>query len=263
MVELTKIYSAVGLLGDDGNAVNRRPVRTVHHSVSMPALIGGGSGVPRPGEITLAHRGVLFLDELPEFSRRTLESLRQPLEDGVVHITRVKASHQFPSKFTIIAAMNPCTCGYHGADRCTCSSKAVDRFQQKISGPLLDRIDLQVSMQPLTTDERFATTCERESSSLRRLVQMAHDRQQLRFRGTGINCNADIPGGTIADHCKFSEEGFTEYKQVLDRNPVTTRSESDQRESTLFTWPCLSRCWCLAKHLLVRPPVLRSLLVAY
>ncbi|PAY17160.1 hypothetical protein CKO51_22890 [Rhodopirellula sp. SM50] len=224
MVELTRIYSAVGLLGDDGNAVTRRPIRNVHHSVSMPALVGGGSGVPRPGEITLAHHGVLFLDELPEFSRRTLEALRQPLESGVVQITRVQASLEFPAQFTLVAAMNPCPCGYAGSERCTCAAKEVDKYQQKISGPLLDRIDLQVAMRPLTTDERFAKTKDGESKRLRAIVQAARDKQTKRFAKTPISCNAAIPGGAVADYCEFSEDGFAEYKRVLEETSVTTRT---------------------------------------
>ncbi len=224
MVELTRIYSAVGQLGDDGKAVTRRPIRTVHHSVSMPALVGGGSGTPRPGEITLAHHGVLFLDELPEFSRRTLEALRQPLESGRIQITRVEASLEFPSRFTLVAAMNPCPCGYAGTDRCTCQVREVEKYQQKISGPLLDRIDLQVGMRPLTTDERFAPTKDGESNRLRAAVQRARDKQVQRFAGTSISCNAAIPGGTVADYCQFTASAFDEYKRIVDQSSVTTRT---------------------------------------
>ena len=224
MVELTRIYSAIGLLGNDGNAVTRRPMRTVHHSVSMPALVGGGSGVPRPGEITLAHHGVLFLDELPEFSRRTLEALRQPLENGVVQITRVQASLEFPCQFAMVAAMNPCPCGYAGTSQCTCGEKDIDKYQQKISGPLLDRIDLQVLMRPLTTEERFAPTSEGESKKLRKRVQAARDLQMRRFKDTSITCNAGIPGGAVADYCQFDADGFEAFKTVLEGGGVTTRT---------------------------------------
>jgi magnesium chelatase family protein len=224
MVELTRIYSAVGQLGGDGHAVTRRPVRTVHHSVSMPALVGGGSGIPRPGEITLAHHGILFLDELPEFSRRTLESLRQPLEAGKVTITRVEASLDFPARFTLVAAMNPCPCGYAGSERCTCSAKDVQKYQQKLSGPLLDRIDLQVILRPLTTDERFAPTTDGVSPRLRQLVQKARERQLRRFDKTSISCNAAMPGGTVGDYCRFGRDGFERYKQVISAVQTTTRS---------------------------------------
>jgi len=224
MVELTRIYSAVGLLGDDGNAVTRRPVRTVHHSVSMPALIGGGSGVPRPGEVTLAHHGILFLDELPEFSRRALESLRQPMESGKVNISRVKATLGFPCQFTLVAAMNPCPCGYAGTERCSCSGHDIAKYQQKLSGPLLDRIDLQVLMRPLTTDERFAQTSDGESRRLRAIVQKARAVQENRFADTEIQTNSTIPGGAVGDFCQFANSAFEDYKQIVAGSPVTTRT---------------------------------------
>jgi magnesium chelatase family protein len=224
MVELTRIYSAVGQLGADGHAVTRRPVRTVHHSVSMPALVGGGSGIPRPGEITLSHHGILFLDELPEFSRRTLESLRQPLEAAKVTITRVEASLEFPARFTLVAAVNPCPCGYAGSERCTCSAKDVQKYQLKLSGPLLDRIDLQVILRPLTTDERFAPTTDGVSPRLRQQVQKAREQQLRRFESTSISCNAAIPGGTVGDYCQFGREGFDRYKQIISSVTTTTRS---------------------------------------
>ncbi|HYJ15925.1 MAG TPA: YifB family Mg chelatase-like AAA ATPase [Candidatus Limnocylindria bacterium] len=223
-VELTRIYSAVGALAEDGQAVTRRPMRSVHHSVSMQALIGGGSGVPRPGEITMAHHGILFLDELPEFSRQALESVRQPLESGVVRITRVKASLEFPARFTLVAAMNPCPCGYSGSAQCTCDSKSIEKYQKKLSGPLLDRIDLQVEIKPLTTEERFAPVQDGESPKLRALVQKARQRQQQRFAGTDIPHNAAIPGGQVVDHCKFSEAGLRAFKEIASRGKVSTRT---------------------------------------
>jgi magnesium chelatase family protein len=224
MVELTRIYSAVGQLSADGQAVTRRPVRNIHHSVSMQALVGGGSGVPTPGEITLAHHGILFLDELPEFSRRTLEALRQPLEAGVVTITRSQASLEFPARFTLVAAMNPCPCGYAGSERCYCSQKDVQKYQRKLSGPLLDRIDLQVVLKPLSAEERFAPTSDGVSVTLRQTVQRARDRQQRRFEGTSTSCNAAIPGGTIGDYCQFSRGGFDRYRTIIESSTTTTRS---------------------------------------
>ncbi len=223
-VELTRIYSAVGKLEQDGQAVTRRPVRTVHHSASLQALVGGGSGVPSPGEITLAHHGVLFLDELPEFSRQVLEALRQPLENGFVNISRVNASLEFPARFTLVAAMNPCPCGFAGTARCTCDSKAIERYQKKLSGPLLDRIDLQVFLQPLSTDERFAQIQEGESPKLRAAVQRARRKQHDRFSGTSISNNASIPGGQVADFCRFSDAGFVTYKLVIARGQISTRT---------------------------------------
>lgn len=223
-VELTRIYSATGALKDDGTAVTRRPMRSVHHSISMQALVGGGSGVPRPGEITLAHHGVLFLDELPEFSRQALEALRQPMESGVVQITRVQASLEFPASFTLVAAMNPCPCGYAGTEQCTCDSKAIERYQKKLSGPLLDRIDLQVEIRPLTMDERFSPVADGVSRRLRDMVQKARLRQLERFKGTMISTNATIPGGQVPDYCQFSPAGFDAYKDVISRGRVSTRT---------------------------------------
>ena len=213
-VELTRIYSAMGLLADDGLAVTRRPFRTVHHSISMQALVGGGTGTPRPGEITLAHLGVLFLDEVPEFSKNALEALRQPIENGAITITRVDASLDFPARFTLVAAMNPCPCGYAGDPRCTCDEKQIDKYQRKLSGPFLDRMDLQVTLQPLTNDERFSEVQDGESQVLRAKVEKSRERQRIRFDGTGVSCNAAIPGGAIPDYCVFPPTGKQLYRQT-------------------------------------------------
>jgi magnesium chelatase family protein len=223
-VELTRIYSACGELGRDGQAVTRRPVRSVHHTASKQAIVGGGSRIPQPGEVTLAHLGVLFLDELAEFSQGTLDALRQPIEDGVVNVARVGATIAYPCRFTLVAAMNPCPCGYHGDDNCRCRPADVRRYQAKISGPILDRIDLQVEMARLTTEERFGGTTADESPRLREKVELARDRQRLRFRETGIPFNAAIPGGRVVDYCRFSAAGFAHYKELIDHHRITTRS---------------------------------------
>jgi magnesium chelatase family protein len=223
-VELTRIYSATGELKADGQAVTRRPVRTIHHSVSMPALVGGGSGIPRPGEITLAHYGILFLDELPEFSRQCLEALRQPLENGSLRVTRVNASLEFPARFTLVAAMNPCPCGYAGTSQCNCDPKSIEKYQKKLSGPLLDRIDLQVPVMTLSLDERFASVADGETPKMRALVEKARRRQQQRYSGTDIAHNAAIPGGQVQDHCQFSDRGFTTFKDAISRGNVSTRT---------------------------------------
>ena len=223
-VELTRIYSAQGALEKDGVAVTRRPVRTVHHTASKQAIIGGGSGIPKPGEITLAHLGVLFLDELAEFSRATLEALRQPIESGEIVVSRVNASFKYPSRFTLLAAMNPCPCGYFGTDMCRCKAAEVKKYQKKLSGPILDRIDLQVELQRLSTDERFEKAEENLSAKMRASVEAARDRQIQRFKGTGIPFNAAIPGGSVFDLCKFSVSGFARFKQVVDSNTLSTRS---------------------------------------
>lgn len=223
-VELTRIYSACGKLDHDAMAVTRRGMRSVHHTASKAALIGGGSRIPQPGEITLAHLGVLFLDELAEFSRSTLEALRQPIEQGWITISRTGATLRFPSQFTLVAAMNPCPCGYYGTDRCGCRDADIEKYQRKISGPLLDRIDLQVELKPLTTDERFAKTEDKVSLRLRAKVEQARQIQTERFRGTDIPFNAAIPGGHVSDYCSFSSEGFKHYKSCIENNTLSTRS---------------------------------------
>jgi magnesium chelatase family protein len=223
-VELTRIYSACGTLEGDGQAVTRRPVRPIHHTASKQSLIGGGSGTPKPGEITLAHLGVLFLDEVAEFSRATLETLRQPLETGEITVSRVGATFTFPSRCTLVAAMNPCPCGYYGSELCTCTPNAVTTYHKKLSGPLLDRIDLHVELRRLTTDERFAKSNGEESPRIRARVTKARSRQQERFAGTGIPFNAAIPGGQVMEYCDFSDSGLDEFKTTIDTHTLSTRS---------------------------------------
>lgn len=222
-VELTRIYSACGELNQDGIAVTRRPMRSIHHSASKQALVGGGK-IPKPGEITLAHLGVLFLDEFPEFSSSAIESLRQPMESGEITISRVSASMTYPCRFTLVAAMNPCPCGYFGTDQCRCKEAEVLKYQQKISGPILDRIDLHVELSRLTTEERFAESSGEGSSQMRNIVERAKRRQDERFKDKGIPYNAAIPGGYVKDFCNFSSDGFNHYKMIVDNNRLTTRS---------------------------------------
>jgi len=223
-VHLTRIYSACGELERDGVAVTRRPYRSVHHTASRQAIIGGGSGVPSPGEVTLAHLGVLFLDELAEFSSTTLDTLRQPIEAGEVVVSRVSATLTFPCRFTLVAAMNPCPCGYFGSELCRCTDNEVGKYQKKISGPILDRIDLQVDMKRLTTEERFSKANGTPSKELRKHVEKARERQNARFEGKGIPHNAAIPGGHLADYCAFSTEGLARFRSIVDETTLTTRS---------------------------------------
>lgn len=223
-VQLTRIYSASGQLEKDGMAVTRRPMRTVHHTASKQSIIGGGSGVPKPGEITLSHLGVLFLDEIAEFSASTLDSLRQPIESGEVNISRVGATMTFPCRFTLVAAMNPCPCGYYGSEKCRCKENEVKKYQQKLSGPILDRIDLQVELDRLTTEERFAETTTGESPQVRHKVEKARTLQNERFADQDIPFNAAIPGGRVREFCKFSEDGLAEFKQTIDSHSLSTRS---------------------------------------
>ncbi|WP_460184928.1 YifB family Mg chelatase-like AAA ATPase [Thermopirellula anaerolimosa] len=224
IVELTRIYSAAGALDKDGTVVNRRPFRAVHHTASKQSLVGGGSYALQPGEITLAHLGILFLDELPEFRRDSLESLRQPMEDGVVTVTRVKARATFPARFTLIAAMNPCPCGYYGTPQCNCSPREVAAYQERISGPLLDRIDMKVEMERLTADERFSDQSVPGTKELRTVVLNARKRQMERFAGLEIPFNAAIPAGRIRELCRFSSEGFEAYKRAVAESSISTRT---------------------------------------
>jgi len=223
-VELTRIYSAYGALEQDGHAVTRRPMRSVHHTASRQSIVGGGARIPRPGEITLAHLGVLFLDEIAEFPASTIDALRQPIENGAIVVSRVGATLTFPCRFTLVAAMNPCPCGYFGSDMCRCTENDVRKYQKKLSGPILDRIDLQVEMERLTTEERFAPTEGELSPQLRSKIEKARQRQIQRFAGKDIPFNAAIPGGTVLEHCDLTEEAQGAYREIIDKNTLTTRS---------------------------------------
>jgi magnesium chelatase family protein len=205
-LEVTKIYSVAGMLPPDQPLIRHRPFRSPHHTISHAGLVGGGHW-PRPGEISLAHRGVLFLDELPEFGQRVLEVLRQPLEDRVVSIARSTGTLSFPADFVLIAAMNPCPCGYYGdpVRECTCSSTIVSRYQKRISGPLLDRIDIHVEV-PRVEFEKLADTRRGEpSAAIRARVEAARERQRQRFRGTALRCNADMRPAEIREFCQVDE----------------------------------------------------------
>jgi magnesium chelatase family protein len=223
-VQLTKIYSAYGALEKDGVVVTRRPMRAIHHTISKQALVGGGSPIPRPGEITMAHLGVLFLDEIAEFGTSTLDALRQPIEAGEISISRVGATLTYPCRFTLVAAMNPCPCGYFGTEKCRCREAEVKRYQKKISGPILDRIDLQVEMGRLSVEEKFAETESNLSPRIRARVEAARERQARRFAGTGIPFNAAIPAGSVREFCDFSAAGFEAYKGVITNSSLSTRS---------------------------------------
>ncbi len=202
ILEATKIYSAAGELSAKFPLVNKRPFRSPHHTSSSAALIGGGS-VPKPGEVSLAHRGVLFLDELPEFSRAVLESLRQPLEDGYVTVSRAAGSLKFPAKFILVAAKNPCPCGYAtDPDReCVCTPAQIAHYEHKISGPLLDRIDLQVEVEKVRPAELLAEPAGEPSAIIRQRVQEARDRQAARLAEKGIFTNAEISSADIENYC--------------------------------------------------------------
>ena len=203
-LEVTKIYSIAGLLRE-GQLMQRRPFRSPHHTISRAGLVGGGT-IPHPGEVTLSHHGVLFLDELPEFPRSVLEVLRQPLEDGVVHIARVQAALSYPSRFVLVAAMNPCPCGRYGFDEgCTCSDSEIRRYTHKISGPLLDRIDLHVRVERPAYWELTARRRAEPSSAIRSRVLSARHRQQERLAPYGCTCNAHMGHREIRATCQLTE----------------------------------------------------------
>ena len=207
-IETTKIHSIAGLLGAEKSFVATRPFRSPHHTISDVGLLGG-SAIPTPGEVSLAHNGVLFLDELPEFKRSTLEVMRQPLEDGQVTISRAAGSLTFPSEFMLVAAMNPCPCGYFGdlKRECRCSPVQVQRYRQRISGPLLDRIDLHIEVPAVEYRDMSSERTEESSSAIRERVVKARERQQKRFaKEKKTTCNARMGPRQIKTHCKLSDE---------------------------------------------------------
>ena len=224
-LELTKIYSICGLLTSDKPLMTKRPFRAVHHTASANGIIGGGSS-PMPGEITLAHRGVLFMDEMVEFPRNVLEVLRQPLEDGEIVISRTKHSIKYPAKFMLLAAMNPCPCGFLG-DRekhCTCSEYMINRYTSKLSGPLLDRIDLQTNVPRLTTQELLNTNVQAEKSSdIRKRVIKARQIQAERYKNDNILTNAELTSDLIRKYCRIDEKSKEIFKTAIIKYQLSGR----------------------------------------
>jgi len=224
-LEVTKLYSVSGLLPSGAALVTQRPFRAPHHTISNAGLTGGGS-IPRPGEISLAHHGVLFLDELPEFDRAVLEVMRQPLEDGHVTIARAAASLTYPAKFTLVAAMNPCPCGYFGdtLKPCTCSQGAVHKYLQRISGPLLDRIDMHVEVPRLKHDELTTPPAGETSRSIRARVEQARARQSERLKGTGLFCNAHMGAKQIQHFCAVEGDAKLLLKAAITQMSLSARA---------------------------------------
>jgi magnesium chelatase family protein len=224
-LETSKIYSVCGLLPSGSALITTRPFRSPHHSLSNAALVGGGS-VPRPGEVSLAHNGVLFLDELPEFNRDALEVLRQPLEDRVVTIARVQASLQYPASFVLAAAMNPCVCGYFGDSfrRCTCSETMVRKYQQRISGPLLDRIDLHIEVRRLSEDELVHHRNSESSATIRERVCAARARQVERLKARRIHCNAEMGAREIRELCPVDGPVRDLLRQAIQQLSLSARA---------------------------------------
>lgn len=224
-LELTKIYSISGLLTPDEPLMTKRPFRPVHHTASANGIIGGGSN-PKPGEITLAHRGVLFMDELVEFPRQVLEVLRQPLEDAKVVISRASNSITYPAKFMLLAAMNPCPCGYLGdkEKQCTCSEFQINRYIGRLSGPLLDRIDLQIEVPRLTSDELLQSTAAEESSAdIRKRVINARRIQTLRYKDENILTNSELTPKLIKKYCKIDKVTEAVFKTAIVKYQLSGR----------------------------------------
>lgn len=224
-IETTKIYSVAGISDADGGLVRTRPFRSPHHSVSAAGLVGGGS-IPRPGEVSLAHNGVLFLDELPEFHRDALEILRQPLEDGTVTVSRVSGNASFPCRMILVAAMNPCPCGYfgHPTRECTCTPYAIERYLQRISGPLLDRIDLHVEVSPVEYDDLSGDQQGECSADILKRVLAARAIQEKRYCGTDIKCNAHLPASMMRRVCRLSADADRILRSAFERLGLSARA---------------------------------------
>ncbi len=224
-IETTGVHSVAGLLDDKHPLITTRPFRSPHHTVSAAGLAGGGT-TPRPGEISLAHNGLLFLDELAEFPRPSLEVLRQPLEDMKVTISRVSGSITYPCSFMLIGAMNPCPCGYYGhpTRKCICSKNQVDHYLNKISGPLLDRFDIHLEVAPVEFADLSSGEKEESSQSIRQRVQAARDIQNKRFEGTGITCNARITPEILHDVCTMDSSAEKMLGDIFDKLGLSARA---------------------------------------
>ncbi len=225
-LETTKIHSVAGKLPENASLINKRPFRSPHHTVSDAALVGGG-GIPQPGEISLAHNGVLFLDELPEFKRTVLEVMRQPMEERKVTISRAKVALDFPANFMLIASMNPCPCGFynHPDKACTCPPGAVQKYLNKISGPLLDRIDLHVEVTPVAFSELSKVTKGEDSSQIRERVIAARDIQAIRYEGQdGIYANAQMTSKQLREVCRIEQSGEALLKRAMERLNLSARA---------------------------------------
>jgi len=220
-IETTMVHSVAGLLSPGQGLLRERPFRGPHHTISDAGMVGGGSAIPRPGEVSLAHNGVLFLDELPEYPRNTLEVLRQPLEDGSVTVARSNMTLSFPSRFMLVAAMNPCPCGYHGdtTRECRCTPPIIQRYLGKISGPLLDRIDIHLEVPAVRYKEMRSETGAEESAALRGRVDSAREIQKSRGHG-----NARLPSRLIRKHCRLDEAGERTLELAMQRMGLSARA---------------------------------------
>ena len=224
-MEATAVHSVLGLTDAQHPLLLKRPFRAPHHSISATGMAGGGSPIPRPGEISLAHNGVLFLDELPEFHKDVLETLRQPLEEGQVVISRAAGSEKFPARFMLVCAMNPCKCGWYGyGSRCRCTHQAVEKYLGKLSGPLLDRIDLYVEVPPLEFEELSRRSQGESSAAIRARVDAARAIQAARFGPDGPACNAQMSSRELAEFCALDAAASALIQGAFDRLGLTARS---------------------------------------
>ncbi len=224
-IETTKIYSIAGELGSHVRLLTKRPFRSPHHTVSAQGLTGGGAN-PKPGEISLSHNGILFLDEFPEFDRRAKESLRQPLENGEVTITRTSGTVTYPSNIVCVAAMNPCPCGYlgHPTKECTCTQGAKNRYKDKVSGPILDRIDIHVEVQNVEYEKLSSNQAEESSAEIRKRVNKAREIQKKRFEGTNVTCNAKMSARMTKELCVLTDEANMLLKASFESLSLSARA---------------------------------------
>ena len=226
-LQVTKIYSITGNLPPGDSIIKFRPFRAPHHTVSRIGLIGGGSH-PMPGEISLAHRGVLFLDEFPEFPRHVLEALRQPMEDGIISISRAAGTLLFPAKFILVAASNPCPCGFYGSSdkKCRCLPGQIERYRKRVSGPILDRIDLHIEVPAVKVEKLTDGVGEKtkNSNEIKKEVQKARDFQTKRFKSTKITCNAEMGTRDVKEFCSLSKECLNLLRQAVTTFQLSARS---------------------------------------
>ncbi|TJX12850.1 ATP-binding protein [Tissierella creatinini] len=223
-LEVTKIYSVAGILKEKAGLILERPFRAPHHNASTNSLIGGGNNAT-PGEISLAHNGVLFLDEIAEFNKKTLEALRQPMEDQKVTVSRVKQTNTYPASFMLVGAMNPCPCGYYGDERCKCTDYEVLKYRQKISGPIMDRMDIQKYVRAVNFMDLTKHSLGKSSKELRERVEFARNIQNKRFKGIpNINCNAQMNNALIKEYCQLEAEGQKLLEMAYDRFNYSART---------------------------------------
>jgi len=258
-IETTNIHSISGLVTKDNPLVTARPFRSPHHTISGAGLSGGGT-VPKPGEISLAHNGILFLDELPEFSRQALEILRQPLEDQTVTISRAAGTVTYPCSFMLVAAMNPCPCGYagHPTKKCICTPKQAHSYINRISGPLLDRFDIHIEVAPVDYESLSSKTKEESSAEIRARVQEAREIQNQRFKGTDITCNARITPDKLTEFCPMTDGANAMLKNVFEKMGLSARAY-DRILKVARTIADMDKCEVIDKPHIAKAVQFRSL----